>query len=313
MCIHPGAVAGNIFASKKRPREEAAMRVPLEKRRRCATHVGMLCDRPEVQQCLPQVVIVNHRTAGQRAMGSLTRDCPPNVRLLRLRSAWNNTHVCTWIVNLLGAALRPFLNDFQPILLLDTVNFHFSASVLAACRRARIWPLFVPARLTWLLQPLDTHAFRLYKAFLREAHAEARVLAGVGDLQIAEFLRCVYQTIRSVLQCRSWAAAFDANGFGDGQAHVSGFIRRQLGLTEPLALPASRPTDGSVAVCFPRRAVAPVGRIWLTMQPPPHIHAVPLARAPVRRAVPPLAPVILAGRTRAETRRLAAGAAAASS
>ena len=98
------------------------MRVPLEKRRRCATHVGMLCDRPEVQQRLPQVVIVNHRAAGQRAMSGLSRNCSPNVCLLRLHSAWNNAHVCTWIVNLLGVALRPFLNAFQPILSLDTVK-----------------------------------------------------------------------------------------------------------------------------------------------------------------------------------------------
>ena len=316
LCLHPGAVPGNVFPSKKRPRE-FANQVPLGTRRCYATHVGIICDRTDVQPLLPQVVVVNQRTVRRRpdALPGLKAACPANVYLVRQQSAWNNASLLSWIIGLLGAALRPYLDEFQPILLLDTVKFHWSKQVLAACRAARIWPVYVPAGLTWLLQPLDTHAFRLYKAFLREAHADARATARVGDLPIAEFLQCVYRTIRKVLQGNKWAAAFDANGFGDRQAHVSGFVRRQLQLDAPLAVPTARPSDAAVGECFPSNAHVPFEDLWRTMQPILRVPAV--ARLPrcglVPRFAPPSEHRILPGRLRSGRSWGPAGAAAASS
>ena len=54
-------------------------------------------------------------------------------------------------------------SELQPILLLDTAKMHFSTAVLQACSRTRVWPVLVPASTTWLLQPLDTHAFAAYR------------------------------------------------------------------------------------------------------------------------------------------------------
>jgi hypothetical protein len=319
LCLHPGAVPGNVFPSKRRPTDYAHM-VPLAKRRCYATHVGIICDQPEVQPLLPQVVVVNEKTVRPGSsrredhLPALQAACPANVRLVRQKSAWNNAALLSWIVGLLGAALRPFLGDFQPILLLDTVKFHWGKRVLAACRAACIWPLYVPAGLTWLLQPLDTHAFRLYKAFLREAYGDARAAAEVGELPIADFLQCVYRAIRSVLQGHRWAASFDANGFGDRQSHVSGFVRRRLQLEAPLDLPADRPSDDAVSFCFPRGAGVPLAEIWLAMQPIPSVPAVRLPRRIVPRYTPP-DPRILPGRLRSDMARLrgACGAAASSS
>ena len=49
--------------------------------------------------------------------------------------------------------------------------------VLAECRAAGIIPVVIPAKLTGLLQPLDTHAFAAYK------HSSSRpVLAEVAEL-----------------------------------------------------------------------------------------------------------------------------------
>lgn len=319
LCLHPGAMPGNIFPSKKRPRGECAHLVSLSKRRCYATHVGLICDQPEIQVKLPQVVIVNERTVPQRDIAALQAACPANVHLLRQESAWNNTALLAWTLELLGVALRPFLGEFQPILLLDVVKFHWGKRVLAACRAARVWPLFVPAGMTWLLQPLDTHAFRLYKGFLREAHADARALALVGELPVAEFLQCVYRTIRSVLQGRRWASSFDANGFGDQQAHVTAFVLRQLQLDMPLAVPADRPSDAEVGLCFPRGAVVPFDELWRAMCPAPCVPAVRLPRCGlvVARYQPrPAHPgPILPGRLRSDMARLraASGAAASSS
>ena len=80
-----------------------------------------------------------------------------------------------------------------------------------------MWLLVIPPQMTKWLQPLDTHWFALYKTELILAYQEARVrsLSDSGDLNMGEFLGCVYQTIRRVLEGRpeALARAFDQDGF----------------------------------------------------------------------------------------------------
>ena len=80
----------------------------------------------------------------------------------------------------------------------------------------------------WLLQPLDTHGFAAYKAFLQKAYQRARIRSLNGVLDLAGFLRCVEQAIRNIFQGRSWGRAFDADGFGHQQADVSRRVRAAL-------------------------------------------------------------------------------------
>ena len=74
-----------------------------------------------------------------------------------------------------------------------------------------------------MLQPLDAAAFALYKATLVARYHDARTRCGGphGDLNIAEFLPCVYETIRRSQQGHCWGrvAAFDRSGFGAHQKH----------------------------------------------------------------------------------------------
>ena len=150
---------GNILIDRSR---RVFQNVKRSSRRTYLTHVAFVCDSYDVQLALPQIIIVNMRTVPAAKFGELQAQCPPNVRLIRARSAWIDSRTCARIIGWLAAAVAPF-PTLQPILLMDALKQHFSASVLRACARVRIWPLLVPARLTWLLQPLDTHAFARYK------------------------------------------------------------------------------------------------------------------------------------------------------
>ena len=265
VCLFQGDVAGNILVSKKRARS-VAQRVPRAKRRCCMTHVGLICDRSDIQPLLPQVFIINERTAPARDMAALRAACPPNVRFLRQKSAWTNVFVTAYIVRLLGIALGPYMSTVQPILLMDALRAHWHPFVLATCRGARIWPLCVPASLTWLMQPLDTHVFLKYKAYLRQVYQDVRGDAAVSDLDFAAFLRCVYQTIRRVLQGHKWASAFRGVGFGDAQAGLERFVKRNMGISdEPLALCSVRPSDDEVSTCFDSRYRPHFADLWRTL------------------------------------------------
>ena len=56
------------------------------------TFVALVCDVPEVQRVLPQIIIGNFHTLRASDMAALRAKLPGNVVLLRQRSAWNNNH-----------------------------------------------------------------------------------------------------------------------------------------------------------------------------------------------------------------------------
>jgi hypothetical protein len=121
--------------------------------------VAFICEKPEIQPLLPQVIVGNHATFLVRDLAALQAAAPPNVHLVRQKSAWNNQQLMCRIINMLGLALRGYLAEWQPILLLDCSRVHLHAMVFNRCLANNIWPIVVPAKLTWLLQPCDTHAF----------------------------------------------------------------------------------------------------------------------------------------------------------
>jgi hypothetical protein len=206
-----------------------------------------------------------------RELPALRAACPSNVFLIRQKSAWNNDELCAEVIGLLKKAVVTHAGGVRIVLLLDCCRVHMTPRVMRACRRHGIWPIFVPARLTWLLQPLDTHAFALFKHALRMAHQRARAASRDGNVTMAQFLQCLYDAIRTVLQGRRWSTAFENNGFGESR--LSPRIALALELTEDPILPCTRPTDEQLRICFPRNArvpavwgpvdaVPPVPRLW---------------------------------------------------
>ena len=256
VCLYQGAVKGTVFWRKRGApaEEEPVQRAGRAKRRTCMTHVALICDRSDIQPLLPQVVIGNCHTLLQRDWAALVATCPGNVHLVRQQSAWNNRYLCARIVRMLAAALRPYFATVQPVLLMDAVKIHFHPVVLDACHRAGIWPVMIPPKLTWLLQPCDTHAFQLYKLQLKAAYQRRRVESPTGELTVKEFLPCIYGAIRHVLQGRRWDHAFDSDGFGRNQTALSPFVQRQVQLESPLRVLHGEPSPDQLKLCLPARS-----------------------------------------------------------
>ena len=314
VCLFQGAGKGVVFVDKKRRRDnEPVQAVPSAKRRCCVTHVAFICDRSDLQPLLPQVVIANEHTFTAAGLAALQASCPANVKLVRQKSAWNNSALCATIIGWLGEALAPHLEGLQPLLLLDAVGLHTTPVVMRAFLASGIWPILVPARTTWLLQPLDADAFMRYKAHLREGCQKARAAHGSADLLIEQFIPCLCDTIRSILQGKRWAAAFDRDGFGKAQCEISSFVKKQLAIEGegPLRLPATQPTMGQLAWCFPRNRKVPEAALWRPLQPP-----VPkaLPNAPASSSAgPPALPGLPVGLARARLQQCLADSAKAES
>lgn len=286
ICLYQGARMGNIFAPSGSP---AVQNVSLGRRRTYMTHVAIICDAPHIQPLLPQILICNERTIPKAQLATLRAGLPNNVWLLRQRSAWSNTALMRWVVRLLGAAVAPFLADFVPIFLFDASKTHTHATVFAACRRAGLLPGLVPSKMTWLLQPLDIRGFLPFKLHLQREYQVCRIRAVGGVVAVGDWFACVCAAIRIVLQGRCWATAFDAAGFGPGQAGVSEGTKAILCVDGPICVGATRPSAEQLRSCFPKRTKVPskaiqlawdVAPVGLPVPPPAKAKPKPAARPP---------------------------------
>ena len=283
VCLYQGDRPGTVFAPRKR--KAPTQKVSRGRRRACLTHVGLVCDSVEFQPHMPQYIIGNTNMFLQRDMPALKAACPANVILVRQKSAWNSAWLCTKIIRSLGVNLKPFLDRVQPVLFLDAVPLHYHSSVINACNAWHIWPIVVPAKLTWLLQPLDTHFFYKYKVYLKQQYQLARINATAGDLTIGEFLGCVYATIGEVFDGPKLAEAFEENGFGHDLASVRKCIRDMLEQEGALHVLDGLPSDEEVSVCFPKKAKPPIAAVLRPLRPPQRPPALPSAAADRRIAM----------------------------
>lgn len=260
ICLFQGGGKGNLMIAKGCPLP--TQNVSRNQRRTYITYVSFICDDPDIQRALPQVLIANERSFPLRDMAALRAACPPHVHLWRERSAWVNERLCVQLVRLLGETLRPYMGGAQPFLVFDASRAHVTRDVFRACAAARLWSLLIPAKLTWLLQPLDTHAFLPYKVHLQKEYQEARVGIADGVVRMADLLRCVHAAMERVIRGRAWAVSFERDGFGLGQLGVSQRVLAHLGLEAPPTISSLRPSLEQLQRCFPKRAQVPEAQIW---------------------------------------------------
>jgi hypothetical protein len=157
-----------MWISKHRPPKVKASKAEYR-----GTIIGVLMITHDevIQRLLPQVHTGNTHVFPKAALEAATAGHPGVVHFWREKSSWNSPALLRKIVALLAVALSSFPN-VQPILVFDAASVHIHRTVLEESNRSKIWMLCVPARTTWLLQPLDTHVFAGYKGFLRKQWRE---------------------------------------------------------------------------------------------------------------------------------------------
>ena len=221
--------------------------------------VALLCDDSAVQAELPQYIVGNEHVLPAAVVAELqmTGALLPNVRLVRRKSAWVNDAVLAVMAKHWGQVLRRHCEKRQAVLLIDSCNAHLGRKFLAACARAQLWIVAVPARLTWLMQPADTHAFALLKAWLRRSFHEA-LLNGDGRVGVKEMVVHLNMAIRKVLQGRRWKGAFVSNGYAPGQRDVRAKILELLEWESTPRISSALPSLDEFQALFPRRRHIPL-------------------------------------------------------
>ena len=201
------------------------------------TFVATICSNTAVQPLMPQVIIVAARDCPLDTFNALCEELPDNIFLQRLPKGWNNKEVMLNIAEILGLTLQPHLNRFQPIVCFDTAPCHLHPEVWDVFRRHGLFWHIIPAKLTGLLQPCDSHLFSAFKRFLSAGDQDIR-LVHANRAPIVGMVRLVVDGVRAICQGTPWLKAFVDNGLCGADSSISRYIRTELDL--PL-LPASVP------------------------------------------------------------------------
>lgn len=249
----------------------------LAQQRKALSHIAVICDDAAIQPLIPQFILGNERVLPAAVLEGLQASLPSNIKVLRLKSSWNNTTVMKAVLKVLGESLKPFMKDRQPILLMDACSVHFAARVLQMAATQKLWPCFVPAQLTWLLQPLDTDCFSSYKQLLRATYRGIISKSQPRhELDAASVVKSISVVCRTVLQGRDWSQIFAKNGFADKQKHVRATILTALQLAAISDVNSSLPSLADLQECFPHNTCIPIGELFRDVCPSP----VPVVRPP---------------------------------
>jgi DDE superfamily endonuclease len=244
-CAWP-QVRGNVVQPKMwvgkgiRPRAKAS----LKQMRNAVTHVALLSDRPDIQAMLPQIFIGNEVAFPAGEMDGAPAH--PRVQFWRERSSWNSVNHMKRILDEIARALS-HIDKAQIILVFDAAPIHIHRSVLEHAMKLGIWLVCIPAGLTWLLQPLDTHVFSPYKAFLQNRFRSLRLAGSVSKQQ---WLALLVEGATKFLCGRKWLRAFENNGFFNPRTDLSKALRPYAG--DPSRVPEVAISAAQLSLCLPR-------------------------------------------------------------
>jgi hypothetical protein len=216
------------------------------------THVGVICDVPVVQPLLPQILIAPKNVLTVRDLGAVRAAMPQPIYVVHKKSKWVNVKILVWLMKMIHWSLRHVRSLYNVVIMLDVLAVHFTPELLQCMDTLSFKYMFVPARLTWLIQPCDTHCFALYKRYLKLRVLRYRARNPLSTVPaVPVWFGFIADTIVNLMNQRSWVAAFRENGFGDSQMQVSDYIKRYLVSTTMLPISAFVPGVDILHAIFP--------------------------------------------------------------
>ncbi len=221
---------------------------------------------------LAAVIAADHTLQHLCVQLVLTRDtslCPATRAALRAvdlplkwmqgTAGWTNGD---HMVTVLTEIRRPFQRAFpeRPVILfIDAAAQHVSNKVLAHANRLRMQLVLIPAALTWLLQPLDTHVFSVLKRKILSVQQALRAGSLDGRMGPDQWVAILHEAVRDVIQRRDWQHAFAGNGLLGDSGRIRNSLLEDLG--SQLPLPLVPPTDEQLCAIVGRHRVALSGQL----------------------------------------------------
>jgi hypothetical protein len=175
------------------------------------TLVASICNNRECQPYIPQFLIPNKNITTQTEY-NLMHNLRSPIMTIPDATGWVTKDLMPFIITSLRRGVHQWRHDATMILVMDAASQHLSHDVLCHAARLGVMLVSIPAGCTWLLQPLDVSVFRCFKDTLRQLQMTRKIDAQAQQLNHADRINILGETIQSVLVTRNWQSAFDRVG-----------------------------------------------------------------------------------------------------
>ena len=246
----------------KRKTESIQRHASLAMRRSVITLVAFTCDDEEVQRILPPVIIGNHKLLPRR-VAAMHRGRADSVYVLSRESGWNNSKLQCEILKLLGQLLSSLSPTHWFVMSLDAHGAHIAPCVFEAACRANISLLVIPASMTHILQPLDTHVFSGLKLQLWKGAQTLALESAHGHFNIETFMSMACDVIGNVMS-RATPHAFASCGFSTRQQGVSERVLNALDLIQIPEVSSEPPSLQDLQLLWPQGRTIPIMSVFRT-------------------------------------------------
>ena len=163
-----------------------------------------------------------------------------------------NGGMMKFIFRLVVQRLDHLKDTHQIIFTMDTYGCHIAKDTLRCCGRLGMWPHLIPAKMTWALQPLDTHVFAKFKSKLVTTGQELQIAqSNPSTVHWEVMIQAVVKTAQEILCGESWARAFDHTGVGGDMNLVSQNVLGKIGIRDAPVLAARLPTATELQAILP--------------------------------------------------------------
>ena len=232
---------------------------------------------------VPQFVLGKHHRFTLSLIAFAKNLLPSNVRMLRQESSWNSGDTMRYILCELAKALC----GYTVLLLMDVASCHLVQSVTSLAHKLGIRIILVPARLTFLVQPLDTVYFLILKRALKHNYLLEIIRQGGGPLSVEAWLLVVLRSIVGTISSQDWSQAFKHNGITATQWFIRPSILLKMGLIGPLKVPSVCPSADDLVLLLPSNRSKLNMQLYLKSYPSPVACNAPDVVQAVAPEVPP--------------------------
>jgi hypothetical protein len=256
--------------------EPCSRKVSSSVKRQNCTLLMAICDDDAINKKLPQLIIVGDKLLTLAETELARSHLPKTAFLKRRRSGWNTSDVFIEYLTVLKSVLTPFTDTVQFIFTCDAVPLHVERKVLDALDEPHMFYfLLIPSKLTWMLQPLDVGVFGILKRLLRKAW-NVDVLQDSDEKPMVRMLRILCDILHHMILTRTFKKVFRLTGFAASQSMVSSYIKKILKLKDLPVIPADKPDDDLLRLCWPSNRKVTFADIAQTQpRPAPALLAIP--------------------------------------
>ena len=155
---------GNVVPVRARSAASSLLyeRVSRRSMRGHLTVVSVISADATLQRCVPQFILPKDASLSNMEKGMLL-ELPSPIHYVSGTGGWVTSVIMKGLLTVLRRAVRSVRPEHHIVVALDAANQHIAADVLAHAARLQVHLLLIPARMTHLLQPLDSHVFGCFE------------------------------------------------------------------------------------------------------------------------------------------------------